>query len=63
MICRGRRVTCELESFAAETAAFMVETMIEDRPHRLGLVYVSQPLYLVTFATRDCKRIVSLQRA
>src|SRR6266481_8239427 len=63
MICSGRRVACELESFAAETAAFMVETMIKDRPHRLGLVYVNQPLYFVTFATRDRKRIASLHRA
>jgi len=63
MICSGRRVACELESFAAETAAFMVETMIKDRPHRLGLVYVNQPLYFVTFATRDRKLIPSLHRA
>jgi putative transposase len=63
MICSGRRVACEPDSFAAETAAFMVETMIKDRPHRLGLVYVNQPLYFVTFATRDRKRIASLHRA
>ena len=37
--------------------------MIKDRPHRLGLIYVNQPLYFVTFATRDCKRIASLHRA
>ena len=41
----------------------MVETMIKDRPHRLGLVYVNQPLYFVTFATRDRKLIPSLHRA
>jgi len=35
----------------------MVETMIKDSPHRLGLVYVNQPLYFVTFATRDRKLI------
>ena len=63
MICSGRRVACELESFAAETAAFMVETMIKDRPHRLGLVYVNQPLYFVTFATRGRNLIASLHRA
>jgi REP element-mobilizing transposase RayT len=37
--------------------------MIKDRPHRLDLIYVSQPLYFVTFATRDRKRIPSLDRA
>src|SRR5437667_11944973 len=37
--------------------------MIKDRPHRLGLIYVNQPLYFVTFATRDRKRIPSLHRA
>jgi len=34
--------------------------MIKDRPHRPDLVYVSHPLYFVTFATRDRKRIPSL---
>src|SRR5439155_3510305 len=37
--------------------------MIKDRPHRLGLIYVNQPLYFVTFATRDRKRFLSLHRA
>jgi REP element-mobilizing transposase RayT len=37
--------------------------MIKDRPHRLGLIYISQPLYFVTFATRDRKSIPSLDRA
>jgi putative transposase len=37
--------------------------MIKDRPHRLGLIYVNQPLYFVTFATRDRKSIPSLDRA
>jgi REP element-mobilizing transposase RayT len=37
--------------------------MIKNRPHRLGLVYVNQPLYFVTFATRDRKSIPSLDRA
>lgn len=36
--------------------------MIKDRPHRLDLVYINQPLYFVTFATRDRKRIPSLDR-
>jgi len=31
--------------------------MIKDRPHRLDLIYVNQPLYFVTFATRDRRRI------
>ena len=34
--------------------------MIKDRPHRLDLIYVSQPLYLVTFTTRDRRAIPSL---
>jgi len=37
--------------------------MIKDRPHRLSLVYINQPLYFVTCATRDRKRIASLHRA
>jgi putative transposase len=37
--------------------------MIKDRPHRLNLIYVNQPLYFVTFATRDRKPIPSLHRA
>jgi REP element-mobilizing transposase RayT len=37
--------------------------MIKDRPHRLDLIYLNQPLYFVTFATRDRKRIPSLERA
>ena len=37
--------------------------MIKDRPHRLGLIYINQALYFVTFATRDRKRIPSLHRA
>src|SRR5438876_6106394 len=40
-----------------------LERMIKDRPHRLGLIYVHQPLYFVTFATRDRKRFPSLHRA
>ncbi len=36
--------------------------MIKDRPHRLDLIYVNQPLYFVTFATRDHRRIPSLDR-
>lgn len=37
--------------------------MIKDRPHRLDLIYVTEPLYFVTFATRDRKSIPSLNRA
>jgi hypothetical protein len=37
--------------------------MIEDRPHRLGLIYINQPLYFATFATRDRKSIPSVSRA
>ena len=37
--------------------------MIKDRPHRLDLIYINQPLYFSTFATRDCKKIPSLDRA
>jgi putative transposase len=40
-----------------------LERMIKERPHRLGLIYVNQPLYFVTFATRDRKRLPSLHRA
>jgi REP element-mobilizing transposase RayT len=48
---------------AAGTAASTVRTMIKDRPHRLDLLYINQPLYFVTFATRDRKRIPSLDDA
>jgi putative transposase len=37
--------------------------MIKDRPRRLDLIYINQPLYFVTFATRDRKRIPSLDDA
>jgi putative transposase len=40
-----------------------LESMIKDRPHRLDLIYVDQPVYFVTFATRDRKPIPSLHRA
>ena len=49
--------------FAAGTAASTVEGMIKDRLHRLGLIYVNQPLYFITFATRDRNRIPSPDRA
>ena len=34
--------------------------MIKDRPHRLDLIYINQPLYFVTFTTRDRRAIPSL---
>jgi REP element-mobilizing transposase RayT len=37
--------------------------MIKDRPRRLDLIYVNPPLYFATFATRDRKRITSLDVA
>ena len=37
--------------------------MIKDRPRRLDLIYINQPLYFVTFATRDRKNIPSLDSA
>ena len=37
--------------------------MLKDRPHRLDLIYVNQPLYFVTFATRDRRAIPSLEDA
>ena len=37
--------------------------VIKNRPQRLNLVYTNQPLYFVTFATRDRKKLVSLERA
>ena len=33
--------------------------MIKDRPHRLDLIYINEPLYFVTFATRDRRRLRS----
>jgi REP element-mobilizing transposase RayT len=40
-----------------------LQGMIKDRPHRLDLIYIHQPLYFVTFATRDRKEIPSLDCA
>ena len=37
--------------------------MIKDRPHRLDLIYINQPLYFVTFATRDRRSIPSMDCA
>jgi len=37
--------------------------MIKERPHRLDLIYINQPLYFVTFATRDRRSIPSLDHA
>jgi putative transposase len=34
--------------------------MIKGRPPRLGMIFVAQPLYFVTFSTRDRKPIPSL---
>jgi len=73
----GGRVACEpkivgagtaattrrTEIVAADTAASTVGRMIKDRPHRLDLIYINQPLYFVTFATRDRKSIPSLDCA
>jgi REP element-mobilizing transposase RayT len=57
------RVACEDQIVAAGTAASTVGRVIKDRPHRLGLIYINQPLYFVTFATRDRRRIPSPGRA
>jgi putative transposase len=48
---------------AAGTAGSTVERMIKDCPHRLDLIYINQPLYFVTFATRDRRSIPSLDGA
>ncbi len=37
--------------------------VIKDRPHRLAILYFTQPLYFVTFSTRDRKCIPSLDVA
>ena len=37
--------------------------MIKDRPRRLDLIYVDQPVYFVTLATRDRRSIRSLDCA
>jgi len=63
-VCRVRIASAEEEVvFAADAAASTVEGMIKDRPRRLDLIYINQPLYFVTFATRDRKSIPSLDRA
>lgn len=73
--CRGSLIGCDRSKirrrqarrysfdFAAEMAASYNRRMIKDRPHRLDLLYINQPLYFVTFATRDRKSIPSLDRA
>jgi putative transposase len=52
-----------LQSVSADAAASTVGRMIKGRPHRVDLIYTSQPLYFVTFATRDRKTIPSLDHA
>jgi putative transposase len=37
--------------------------MIKDRPNRLTMLYLSQPVYFVTFCTRNRSQIPSLERA
>jgi putative transposase len=37
--------------------------MIKDRPHRLDRIYIAQPLFFVTFSTRNRRKISSLDRA
>ena len=44
---------------AAGTAGSTVGVMIKDRPHRLDPICIDQPLYFVTFATRDRRSIPS----
>jgi hypothetical protein len=48
---------------AANAAASTVPRVIKDRPHRLDLMYVNQPLYFVTFVTRDRRAIPCLDDA
>src|SRR5215470_2669068 len=48
---------------AVAAAGSTAEKMIKDRPHRLDLIYINQPLYFVTFATRDRRSIPSLDGA
>jgi putative transposase len=37
--------------------------VIKDRPRRLDLIYSSEPLYFVTFCTRDRRHLPSLEQA
>jgi len=37
--------------------------MIKGRPHRLDRIYIDQPLFFVTFSTRNRRKIPSLDRA
>ena len=37
--------------------------MIKRRPQRLDLIYSSEPVYFVTFCTRDCQPIPDLGKA
>ena len=59
----GGRAACGIQIVAADTAASTVGRMIKDRPHRLDLIYINQPLYFVTFATRDRRSIPSMDCA
>jgi hypothetical protein len=44
-------------AIAAETSGHYRRRAIKDRSHRLDHLYSDQPLYFVTFATRDRKSI------
>jgi putative transposase len=48
--------------FELPTAVSTVIRMIKDRPHRLDLIYIDQPLFSVTFCTRDRRELPSLDR-
>jgi putative transposase len=37
--------------------------MRKDRPQRLGILYIGQPTYFITFCTRDRRKIPSLEKA
>src|SRR2546423_442561 len=39
------------------------ESVIKNRPHRLDLIFAHEPLYFVTFCTRNRKTISSLEYA
>src|ERR1044072_1786421 len=51
---------CHHRALQPRRLALHSQKMIKDRPHRLGLISVDQPLYFVTFSTRDRRAIPSV---
>jgi putative transposase len=62
LFCSGSRVGCGMWASRARGSRYHRE-MRKDRPQRLGILYISQPIYFITFCTRDRRKMASLEKA